>query len=102
MSKIMDNIVQEYRTYINALPARIKKSSIKTNAIIDKTGISRATFYSKLRNNSFTLNEVEKISQILAVEDYIDAQIAKGKADIKARRTVDAKEALKSLRKQFK
>ncbi len=102
MSTIMDNIVQEYRTFINALPERIKKSSIKTNAIIDKTGIPRATFYNKLKNNSFTLDEVEQISQILAIEDYIDTQIAKGKADIKAGRTVNAKEALNSLRKQFK
>jgi predicted transcriptional regulator len=38
----------------------------------------------------------------LAIEDYIDAQIAQGKADIKAGRIVDAKEALDRLREKLK
>lgn len=102
LSIMTDKIVQEYRAYISNLPKRIKNSSIKTNAIIEKTGIPRATFYNKLKGNSFSIDEVEQISQILAIEDYIDAQIAQGKADIKAGRIVDAKEALDRLREKLK
>ena len=98
----MDRIVQEYRLYIDSLPNRIKKSSIKTNAIIEKTGIPRATFYNKLKGNSFTIDEVEQISKILSIEDYIDKHIAAGLADIKAGRIVDAKEVLDQLRKELK
>ena len=94
----MENIVHQYRLYHNTIPSRIKKSSIKTSVILKKIGMPKATFYKKMKQNSFDINEVEMITKILAVEAYIDAQIKSGEEDIAAGRTLSAKEAIEKLK----
>ena len=93
--------VSNYRKFVASLPSRIKESSFKPSKLIEKTGISKATFYKKLKTNSFSIDEVEKISKVLFVEALIDAGIRKGEQDIAAGRVYEGKAALEKLRKQL-
>lgn len=79
--------VQNYRLFIDNLPERIKKSAFKTAGIIEKTGIPKASFYHKMKNNRFSLSEVEKISQLLYLEEQLDQKLAKGLEDLRQGKT---------------
>ncbi len=93
--------VLNYRKFVASLPNRIRNSSFKSLKLIEKTGISKATFYKKLKTNSFSIDEVEKISKVLYVEELIDANIRKGEQDIAEGRIYEGKEVLEKLRKQL-
>ena len=94
----MEKIVQDYRQYYNSIPRRIKKSSIKTATIMKKIGMPKATFYKKLKANSFDIKEVELITKLLAVEEYIDSQIKEGLKDIEEGRITPAKDVINELK----
>ena len=94
--------VQNYRQFLSNLPNKIKKSSFKASGIIKKTGIPKASFYQKMKNNSFTLIEVEKISHLLYLEEELDQRLAAGLEDIKKGRVHSEKEVLEDLNLSLK
>ena len=94
--------VQNYRQFLSNLPNKIKKSSFKASGIIKKTGIPKASFYQKMKNNSFTLIEVEKISHLLYLEEELDQRLAVGLEDIKKGRVHSEKEVLEDLNLSLK
>lgn len=93
----MYTIVSDYRQFIEELPKRIKKSSFKPIKLIEKTGIPKASFYKKLKENNFTISEVEKISRVLYTEDLIDAQIKASEDDIQNRLFSEGAEKIDDL-----
>lgn len=94
--------VQNYRLFINDLPNRIKKSSFKASGIIKKTGIPKASFYQKLKKNSFSLNEVEKIGQLLYLEEELDQKLAVGIQDIQKGSVYSEEKVLEQLNRSLK
>jgi len=98
----MHKIVSEYKLFVEELPNRIKKSSFKTSTIIEKTGISKASFYKKIQSNNFTRVEVEKISNVLYIEDLIHEGVRKSEEDIAAGRIIEnPKQAIADLIKKI-
>ncbi len=57
--------VIEYKKVLEKVNLLIKSSPYKKNYIIKKTGMSSPTFYRKLKNNSFTPDELLKIIKLI-------------------------------------
>lgn len=94
--------VRNYRQFITELPKKIKKSSFKASGIIKKTGIPKASFYQKLKNNTFTLMEVEKIGQLLYLEEELDKRLEIGLDDIRKGKVHSEKEVIEELNLSLK
>ena len=66
--KIMEILLHEVRILLDSLPAKIKKSNFKPQALIKMTGIPSATFYKRMKDKSFTIDEAEKLVKVLDFE----------------------------------
>lgn len=66
----MIKVVEEYEKYLNDLPSLIKKSYYKPEFFRLKMNLSEATYYRKIRNNSFSLEEVKLITHLLFSDEY--------------------------------
>lgn len=98
----MINIVKEYNNYVNNIPQLISETHYKAEYFIKLIGVSSATYYRKLRENSFNRNEVEKITKALYPKETYKAEllesIKNAEEDIKAGRIVNHEEAMKGIR----
>jgi len=52
---------------VNKLKARIVERELTIGAVADRMGIDRSTFYRKMRSGEFTVGEVRRLSEILAL-----------------------------------
>lgn len=93
--------VSEYRQFVNNLPEKIKKSTFKISGIIAKSGISKASFYKKMKNNTFSLEEVERISRLLYIEEEIQKELERAKKDVEKGRVVPVEDFFAELYKKF-
>ncbi|MDA8658527.1 hypothetical protein N9L61_05755, partial [Flavobacteriaceae bacterium] len=57
-------------------------------------GLAKATFYRKLKENRFDLQEIKKIDEILQLESEIDARLEKSENSIKKGRLVKREDAM--------
>lgn len=75
-----------YKKIVDSIEDFISKSPFKKNYIIDRVGISRPTFYRKLKTQTFTPDEVLSIAKILSPEENfmleLKADIEQGKKDL--------------------
>lgn len=78
----MDILLHEVRILLDSLPAKIKKSNFKPQALIKMTGIPSATFYKRMKDKSFTIDEAEKLVKILDFEKNLEASLSRGENDI--------------------
>lgn len=66
----MIEAIINYRNYLNQLPSLLSKSKFKMEYFIEKLQVSPATFYRKMKEKKFTINEVEVLSRELHPEEY--------------------------------
>jgi len=79
----MIQLVSEYSNYLKELPKLIKESPYKPAYIIEKLQISKATYYRKLKDNSFSVEEVEKLTKILFPKEiYLKETLANSRDEI--------------------
>ncbi|WP_281632536.1 hypothetical protein [Flavobacterium luteolum] len=97
----MIEIVENYEKYINSLAELIDKSYYKTEFFIQKLGLKHATYYRKLKANSFTHQEVKLITSLLFPEEILMQELQKSQEDIKAGRTVDFEDFKQKLRAKY-
>ena len=79
----MEILLHEVRILLDSLPAKIKKSNFKPQALIKMTGIPSATFYKRMKDRSFTIEEAEKLFKVLDFEKNLEQSLNRGEADIK-------------------
>ena len=79
----MEFLLHEVRVLLDSLPAKIKKSNFKPQALIKMTGIPSATFYKRMKDKSFTINEAEKLMRVLDFEKNLEVSLNRGEKDIK-------------------
>ena len=84
----MELLLQEVRILLDSLPQKIKESNFKTSALVKMTGIPSATFYKRMSDASFTLNEAEKLIRILEFEKKINFELTKGENEINQKKTM--------------
>ncbi|GAA6767159.1 hypothetical protein [Flavobacterium johnsoniae] len=98
----MIEIVENYENYINSLPELIGKSYYKAEFFIQKLGLKHATYYRKLKSNSFTHQEVKLITTLLFPEDILMQELKKSEEDIKAGRTITFEDFKQKLKTKYK
>lgn len=88
----MEQLLHDCRILIESLPEKIKKSAFKTQSIIKMSGIPSATFYNRLKYKNFTLDEAQRVVQILEFGNKIESEIKIGESDISNDRTMSYEE----------
>lgn len=83
----MLDIVYGYQSLLDNIDTYIEESKFKKDYLIEELGVSRATFYNKVKKKNFTIDEMVILSQILFPEEA---------------KAFDIKEALRSSREDSK
>ena len=97
----MVKILKEYRRILSVLPRDIKKSYYKSDFFINQLDLKPSTFYRKLKDGAFTLDEVEKIYKILHPEDFILDKIEESKAAYERGEYMTSSEVRKSMKEKY-
>lgn len=66
MNTISYKPIKLYRSHIEQLSKLINDGPYKTSFICDKLKISRGTLYNKRKSKNFTLDEVEKLTELFS------------------------------------
>jgi hypothetical protein len=90
----MQNIISNYENLLINIPKMIKNSKFKSDLFIHELELAKATFYRKLKENRFDLQEIKKIDEILQLESEIDARLEKSENSIKKGRLVKREDAM--------
>jgi len=101
----MIRLVDDYTRYVESLKSLIKDSKYKTSHFLDELGMPKASFYRKLRENRFSVGEVQTITKILYPEEAYKKEllqaIEKGRKDIANGNTVTSAEMRKAMREKI-
>ncbi|CAM1367354.1 hypothetical protein TPENAI_60197 [Tenacibaculum litopenaei] len=71
----MIQLIKSFETFVNDVPELVKNSNYKTKYFIQRLHISKPTFYRKLKDNSFTVEELVLLGELLFPEEYYDWQL---------------------------
>lgn len=71
----MIQLVSEYSNYLESLPNIIKNSPYKTAHIIKELQMPKATYYRKLKDKSFSVEEVMELTKILFPHESYSKEI---------------------------
>lgn len=71
----MLDVVLKYQDLLDNISDLIESSNYKKEYFIKVLGISRGTFYSKLKKKTFSTNEMEKLTRILFPENAKSVEI---------------------------
>lgn len=91
----MIQTVYRYFDYVTHIKEYITDSPFKTKYFLSKLEMPKATFYRKLRENTFTVGEVKVITEILFPEELLKMELQKSEEDILKGR-VDTNENVKN------
>ena len=101
----MIQIVKEFQDYALNIGKYIDKSNYKTKFFVDLLDLSRATYYRKLREHTFSVDEIGKISEVLFPKEaylfQIQEDLKLAKADILKGRVVDHDTVMKELKEKY-
>lgn len=97
----MVKVLQEYRKILSVLPKDIKKSYYKSDYFINALDLKPSTYYRKLKEGAFTLDEVEKLYQILHPEDYIMEKIQESKRAYERGEYMTSADVRKSIQEKY-
>lgn len=54
---------------IEKLEAKVKDTGMTVIAICEKAGITKQTYYNRLKNPNFTINEVNELQKVMHLTD---------------------------------
>jgi len=101
----MLDIVLNYKNLLENIHRYIEESKFKKEFIIDELGISRATFYNKLKKQSFSVSEMIKLSSLLFPEDVkaieIKEALERSRKDSEAGRVWEHNAVIANARKKI-
>jgi len=95
----------KYKSILNSIGDLIANSPFKMEYIIRETEIPPSTFYRKMKNATFTPDEIMKIAKILRPEEVylfeLKESIKDAKEDYKAGRVTTHKDVIEEIKKDF-
>lgn len=104
----MEHFVREIiktKHFLMELPKILENSPFKVSYIVDQIGIPRTTFYNKLRTNTFTVIELEKIVSVIDPQEYqltlLDQSLERAFDDIKNNRVRNHEDVMRDIRKKL-
>lgn len=102
----MLDIVYGYQNLLENIHRYIDDSKYKKEYLIEQLGISRATFYNKVKKKNFTIDEMVILSKILFPDEAKAFQIKEAlrasREDSKNGRTKDHKDIMEEVRKKLR
>ncbi len=96
----MINIVNEFKQYANDIPNKISQSYYKSEFFAKELGLKMPTYYRRLRENNFTIDEISKITEILYPEEFIMMKLQQSENDYKEGKTKTSAEVRKLIRQK--
>lgn len=102
----MIHVVKEYNKYLQIIPELISKTDYKASYFIKLLDLKAPTYYRKLRDNAFSIEEIEVLTKALfpkeAYFEEIKADLIKSKDDFKQGRFIKHSEAMKAIKKDYR
>ena len=101
----MIRIVKEYQKLIDKLPQLLEDTPYKTQYIISEIGVTKPTFYRKLKQGSWTPTEVIKLLKFINPEEYyryeFEQELNQAEDDLQNGDIVSNEIALKRIKKRL-
>lgn len=97
----MINIVQEFKKYRNTIPDMIQNSDYKTQYFTKLLGLKQPTYYRKLKDNSFTIEEIELLTKALYPKETLLMELQNAEQDYENGNVIEHSELDEKLRKEF-
>ena len=97
----MINIVQEFKKYRNTIPDMIQNSDYKTQYFTKLLGLKQPTYYRKLKENSFTIEEIELLTKALYPKETLLMELQNAEQDYENGNVIEHSELDEKLRKEF-
>lgn len=101
----MIQLVLKYQEYIENLRGYIDESPYKSSFFLKELNLSKPTFYRKLREQTFTVDEVSKLTKLLfpkeAYKQEFLESIKEGKEDVVLGNIKTSKEIRQSMREKI-
>jgi predicted XRE-type DNA-binding protein len=101
----MLDMICGYRDLLENIEIYIDQSKFKKEYLINELGVSKATFYNKLKKKRFSISEMLKLSTILFAEDAkafeIKQALERSKKDSLAGRTKSHSTVMANARKRL-
>jgi hypothetical protein len=79
----MIQVIEDYKEYVASLSEKINASYYKAEYFYTKLGVTKATYYRKLRKQLFTLEEVEHLTVLLYPEETLMRELKRSNIDLK-------------------
>lgn len=102
----MLDIVYKYQSLLENIDDYIEDSKYKKEYLIEQLGVSRATFYNKVKKKNFTIEEMVVLSTILFPEEAkafeIKEALRESREDSKEGRTRGHREVMSDVRKKLR
>jgi len=102
----MLDIIYGYQNLLDNINSYIERSKFKKEYIIAELGISRATFYNKVKKRNFTIDEMVVLSKMLFPDDAkafeIKEALGASRKDSAAGRIRTHESVLKDVRKKLR
>lgn len=97
----MIELVQKYNQFVRELPHIIANSDFKAQYFMRILAMKPATYYRKLREHSFTLEEVELLAKALYPKETLLLELEDSLKDRKTGDLISHKDAMKQLRQKY-
>lgn len=102
----MLDIIVGYQNLLKNIDSYIEDSKFKKEYLIEQLGVSRATFYNKIKKKNFSIEEMVILSPLLFPEEAktfeITEAIKASREDSKAGRTRTHKDVIIDVRKKLR
>lgn len=101
----MIQVVNDYKNLIKNIPALITKTDYKASYFIKLLNLKRPTYYRKLKDNTFTVNEVETLTKALypreAFLEEIKQSVSAAKEQVKNGEVVDHETVMANFENKY-
>jgi len=98
----MIQLVEEYGKYVSNIPDLVSSSYYKAEYFIHNLNLKNATYYRKLKDNSFTPQEIKKITELLFPEEVLLQKLQKSEDDIQSGRVFENDDVMTKLRSKYR
>jgi len=102
----MLDIVYGYQNLLDNIDSYIEASKFKKDYLIEELGVSRATFYNKVKKKNFTIDEMVVLSKILFPEEAkafeIKEALRESREDSRIGRIRNHKDVMADVRKKLR
>ncbi len=102
----MLEIIYSYQNLLKNIDTYIDDSKFKKEYLIEQLGVSRATFYNKVKKKNFTIDEMVILSHILFPEEAkafeIKEALRASREDSKYGRTKNHEDVMEDVRKKLR